>query len=458
MKFIDNILKYSLIEHFIFAVLAILSVVFFEERLIADSSYYIFRVINSQSFWIEHNRYILAFSQFLPLIGVKLGFSLKTILLLYSIGHPIFFYIIFLIAKYYYKDQNAGFLIITLQTIGILSGFFVPMFELYYASALIVLVSTILYKSNSKYDNIIIVILSFFIITGHPFANILLLFVMLIHAQQYGLKYFRKYILILTIMLIVFIFKKLNYSEYEYWKTMEFIHNILHSVYDLSYFKSLIILLITYYKELLLIELLTLVYLISSKEYLKSAIVFSAFIAVLIIINLSYYGAAHGRYQEQVYFSLSFIVAYPFFIYLFNNKAKSNKSLFVLILFITTLRLYGIKSEGKSFSNRVSEIKTNIQIARKNDGTKFIINEHNLKYDPNWSYPIETLLISSYNNNLSITICTDVDIDFENNKAKIKAKQYLFRRWEIYDIESLNKQYFMLDKSLYCEIKPAKIK
>jgi len=55
---IDKVLKYSLVEHFLFFVLGFLAAYYVEERIIADSGYYLFRVIDNESFWVEHNRFI----------------------------------------------------------------------------------------------------------------------------------------------------------------------------------------------------------------------------------------------------------------------------------------------------------------------------------------------------------------------------------------------------------------
>ena len=454
-KVFHNILKWGVIEHILFAVLLILSILLFEERLFADSSYYIFRVINTESFWIEHYRYILGFSQIIPLIGIKIGLGLKTILLLYSINHVIFFYSIFLVTKYYYKNSSAGFFLLLLQTIGISSGFFVPMFELYYAAGLLVLISTILYSKERKYDLIILSILTFFVLTGHPYTYILLLFIIILHAERNKYKFIKYYYLFIVLMVIIIITKKFNYSEYEYWKTMEFRHHILYGIYNVKYIISLIYFLIVYYKSLLLLELITIIYLWANKEYHRLMLVVLAFIGTLILINFSYYGFAHGRYQEQVYFSLSFIVVYSFVIYILGNKKCIYKTYFLsLITVLIIARTYGVFSEGRRFSSRVDEIKSNINQSYLLKGSKFEISENLLIYDPNWSYPIETMLLSSYiSNDKTTTICTDTDLNFEKNREELKNYQYLFRRWELYNVESLNPNYFKLDSLPYSRLK-----
>lgn len=445
------VLKQNIIEHILFIVLGIFAINLFEERLVADSSYYIFKVINYESFWVEHNRYILIFSQWIPLIGVKIGLSLKTVLYLYSIGNVVFFYSIFLIAKYSYKDNSAGILLLLIQTLGIMSGFFVPMFELYYCAGLLVLVNSILQYSNKKTDLLILSILYFFILTGHPLSFILLLFVLVLHIEKFKLKFRIYYLLALVFIIGLFFFKRYNPDEYDQGRINVFMNNLKNAHYDIHYIKSLLNFLIKYYKELIFVELLTLTLLIISKEYLKTALVGLAFLGSLALINLVNYGFGHSRYQEQVYFLLSFIVAYPFVLYEINRKSDVFKAVsFSVALIVICLRIYGISCDSETFIKRVEEIKSNIERVRPMAGTKFMIDESNLKYDANWSYPIETMFFSSYESNQkTVTICTDRDINFNQNKSKLLPDQYLFRRWEIFNVETLNEKYFMLDKLNY---------
>ena len=452
-KIASFLIRNNIIEHILFAVLGLFAILLFEERLLADSSYYIFRVINNESFWVEHNRFILVFSQILPLIGVKLGFDLKTVLYLYSIGHVVFFYIIFLVTRYYYKSKEAGVFLLLLQTMGIMSGFFVPMFELYYCAGLLVLFSTILYYSNKKIDIAILIVLALLILTGHPYTSILLVLILVLHAIQYKNEYLWSYAVFLFIIIVVFVFKKYTASEYEQGKANAFISNLFNADYNFQYFKLLSGFMFRYYKELLFMELITIIYLLFSKNYLKLTLVVLAFIGTLVMVNISYFGFGHSRYQEQVYFSLSFVVAYPFVIYLVKNKKLGFMISFLTLSYIIIIiRLFVIWGDRGYYTARVAQIKDNISTVRINEYSKFIINQDSLTYNPNWSYPIETLLMSSYDNGSSITICTQEDMDYKDNKTEIRPSQYMFRRWEIYELSRLNSNYFKLDNGDYIKI------
>ena len=72
--------RFLFFTHLFFVVTAVMAAVFFRERIQSDSAYYLFHVVDTENFRIEHQRYILAFSQFLPLIGVKLGLGMKAVM------------------------------------------------------------------------------------------------------------------------------------------------------------------------------------------------------------------------------------------------------------------------------------------------------------------------------------------------------------------------------------------
>lgn len=448
---IAGILKRNIVEHLLFLVLGILAVVFSEERLYADSSYYIYQVINKENFCIEHHRYILVLSQVIPLLAIKIGFNLKAVLLLYSIGHVVFFYSIFLITKYYYQDEQSGILLLLIQTLGIMSGFFVPMFELYYSAGLLVLFTCILYHSHTYKALIVLIALAFFILTAHAYSFILFLFILVLHALEFKLKYLRIYLLFSAVMMGIFIFKTYTASDYDQGKTKAFLYVLKNGAYNFQYLKSLCAFLWKYYREILMIESALLIVLIFSRDFIKALVIALFFFCTLAIINISYYGFEHTRYQEQVYFPLSFIAAVPFLDYIVKIKERVFRMVISFVAFlIIILRIHGIWNESKIFVQRTGEMKSIIENARSRKGSKFIVNEKLLKFPSNWSYPIETMLLSSYESNKrTITICTEEDMNFNQNRSKLSASNFLFRRWEVYTIQSLNIKYFSLESGDY---------
>ena len=456
----DSSYYLDLIIHLLFFILFIFSIVFFKERLFSDSGYYIYRVIDSGGFAIGLNRFILLFSQILPVIAVNLGLSLKSILILYSINHVLFFYILFLISRYIYKNKVAGLLLILIQTIGIQSGFFTPMFELYYGAGFLILLDVILYKENHKLiDFILLIIITLVALTSHPFTYFLFGFILLFHFIKYRWQYIYYYLAAIVLVGIVYVFKKYTASDYEQSKTNSIIYLLHNGVYDLQYLKSLTIFLLQYYKELLVLMLITTIVFIYKKEYLKTLLYLISFLFLLILINLSYYGFEHSRYQEQVYFPLSFIVVYTFVNYVVKNcNAKYQISIYLFSSILFYFRINEIRISGNSFTERVDKMEQLIIKCRTLNGNKFIVKINDLvqnnEFEISWSIPMETMLLSGLTpNEKTITICTDDDMDTNDNKLKLKPEEYLMRCWDIREDKSVNKKYFHLEDTEYILLK-----
>jgi len=116
------------VPHLPWLVLFVLATYLYKARIFADSGFYVSHFINNQTFWIECQRIVLGISQIIPLIGVWLGIQIKYVLLLYSLSHVFFFYMLFLFVYYGLRDRRSGLLIIIFQTVGIMHSFFTPMF------------------------------------------------------------------------------------------------------------------------------------------------------------------------------------------------------------------------------------------------------------------------------------------------------------------------------------------
>ena len=234
--------------------------------------------------------------------------------------------------------------------------------------------------------------------------------------------------------------------------------NFRNGTYDIHYIYSLCIFLFQYYKELLVLVLITLLYFSIKKKYVHLIIFAILFILFLMLINLSNYGFYRDEYQETVYFPLSFVVAYTFIFFVADDiKSGSYIVRYLLILSIIVSRFVAISNEGKSYSSRINKMQQLVEHCRAFNGNKFIVGSAYLKQnepiDISWTYPIETMLLSGINPELkTITICTDDDMNYSNNKEKIQKDNFLMRRWNIENDKSINQHYFHLEDSDYINL------
>jgi hypothetical protein len=435
-----------------FLALCVLALLNAQERLFVDSGYYFFHVVNSEWFHIEHNRLILGLSQIALLISVKLGVNMKGLIQVYSLSHIVFFFMIYLLAKFRYQDESAGISLLLIQTLGITQGFFVPMFELYYAAGLLVLFNAILRTEElSVIERSTAIFLTIFIASAHFMAVAVFLVVVtfrFIEKPKVNLSVHIGSIICITAVLL---FKKYNISPYEQGKIDWFLNGLNNFKITTNYLTDLVVFFTKNYKDYLVLSLLTLIILVSKRRWVKTFIFLSASTLLTIIVTISDPWFESTRYQEQVYFPLMVLVAFVA-AQIISEKRQHRlirNPLILCVAAILSYRVFNIHAQAATFNERLTEMKEQIGKTQEITGTKFIVADSSLQYDANWSYPIETLILSSDQNEKTVTMCTETDYYFDHNAEDLSGEKFLFRRWELLNLEKLNKQYFQLDSSDY---------
>ena len=160
-----------------FALLYVLAYHFRLERTQYEAAAELFHVINSRWFYVhEKERFIVCFSQVLPLLAVHCKLTLSQVVTAYSINHVLFFHIISLLCLFYGNKTNS-LLTLFIPVLGGESSFFIwPYAELLYGCAMLLLWDSI-YLSFSKglRKNLALIVLPFFIVTSHPLVFLLFL-------------------------------------------------------------------------------------------------------------------------------------------------------------------------------------------------------------------------------------------------------------------------------------------
>lgn len=446
-----------IVPHLPWFVLLAMAGFLYKARIFADSGFYVSQFINNQSFWIECQRIVLGISQIIPLIGVWIGLEIKYVLLLYSLSHVIFFYVLFLFVYYGLRDRRSGLLIILAQTVGIMHSFFTPMFELYYGVPLLITFYAI-WRLPFRFNTIyILLILEVLILLSHPLAFMLFVFLLFYDYSRETVKPIKFYIPVALVFAGCVAFKYFVMCEYESGK-MAWQFNYADNKQYLQlispgYYKVLGLFMLRYYSEVLIAFFLVIFMLVKRKEWFRLLVVAGTFFAYVFLVN-SAYSVSHSRYMEQVMFPFIPIVFIPL-IYGF-PKAGRQGLLNISILLVSALiayRLAVIYYGSEIFVKRVTQMEQLIEAARQKGGSKFVVSQDVIDHgytQLNWSYPIETMLLSAIDgNDIAITIAPEDDLYFDNNNNKIGADQFIFRRWELKDQSWLNKRYFHLDIGSY---------
>jgi len=447
-----------LVPHMPWIVLFILATLLYKERIFADSGFYVSQFINNKMFWIECQRIVLAFSQILPLAAVWLGIQIKYVLLLYSLSHVLFFYFLFLLTYYGLRDRQSGLLILIAQVVGIMHSFFTPMFELYYGVPLLITFYAIWrlkYRSGGVLA--LLLILEVLILTSHPLAFMLFLFLMLYDFRKSTAKPLPYYVSIALVYVGVIVFKMFIMCDYEVGKfgwQFNYTENKQYlQLINPLYYKVLAVFMIKYYSEVLVALVIVVFMLIEKKEFWRLFVVLGTFGAYLFLVN-SAYTVSPSRYMEQVMFPFVPIVFIPL-IYGFpigNRQGLQNISI-LAISGLILYRLFVIYNGSEIFVLRVQQMEQLIETARQKGGSKFIVSQSNTDHgysQVNWSYPIETMLLSAIDgNDIAVTIVPQEDFEFEGNQNKLLADEFIFRKWELKKYAWINKQYFHFDIGPY---------
>lgn len=307
-KTLSTILEIA--THIGFGVWGVMACFFFQERLYGDEGFFIAKVVHYESFWVELNRYARVFSQWLPLLAIKAKFSMHTVLILFSLCQVLFFYIVFLWARYRQSNHQAGWMLLAMNTIGIAYCFSTQGFELYYCAALLVVLYLLLPKNDNSKKTIYLVVLTSFIILNYQLVILPLLGILLLHSSDHKTGFWKTYLVILASAICTFFFKKIFFVySYETEKANFFIQNFLNWSYDGSFFKELGFFLWKFYFELFIVQLITILVYTKQKKWilLFGYIIFVLF--ALLVAILTFPSLSHTQYQEQCYFILIFITS-----------------------------------------------------------------------------------------------------------------------------------------------------
>ena len=440
-----------------------MSVLLFKERLYADAAYYAFFTVNKGWFHIEHGRTVLALSQVLPLIGYYLGFPLKVLLVLWSLGHELFFYLLFLIILYPLKDRAGAFALLLVHLVGQLWMYYSPMYEIAYGAAIAVLFYSILRSAKYSDDKWLMLLLlaQWFAMMSHPENFLLIGLALAFHYFDFG---WQKRIHLITgsFFLIGLVVEFFTFSEYE-WSNTKGKFDVDASwtnLLDSDYLWQLGELFSTYFPDLLFMTGIALLLFVRRREGKKLLVFLGSILLILIAVNNKASAVSFIRYFESMYNPLVFLVAVPFAYAVFETKSISVKRLSsVLITLLLFGRMYWIWDYGKPMQERMKQWERIVDYAQTLGGSKYIIDNSNFEKNyslPSWANPIEALLISACDGkSKSLSLITSSDFEFGKNASQLNSNNFLFRRYEIEDYEFLNDRFFELKQEDYSSLNRA---
>lgn len=454
---------YLIYTHFYFLAAGILALIFYRERIQSDAAYYLFHVIDGAGFHIEHQRFILAFSQFLPLLGVKLGLSMKIVFILNSLNPIIWFYLLYAYCVFFLRDRTAGVGIILISVLGVLHMYFCPMYEIWYGSALLVLVYAHLHQHRVQKIGDLLLFLGIVttVLFSHPLLIIPLTYFLIQDTIRNVRLHWKALLGVFLVIICWYITKLLLLTDYESGKLslLDFSwNNAYEGLGKLDYVLLRIKYLFTYYTIPVIMLICSSVFYLSKKMHLQFLVLNFFFWGHVLLINITHYHpeSEQSLYFERMYMPLIAIALLPFLTVFSEMSIWLNHYTALCIVLVVGWRFWLFIQTGVVYTERLEKTDAIIAESQKIGGSKFVLSDHVWKTSfqyAEWSFPMETMLYSAFAGPAATTtIALPEDLEFEHNVNRLNENTVLIRRWDLRLNEQVNGNYFKIQKGVYKKI------
>jgi len=451
---------FILLGHLSFFVLLVASVYYYKERILfADSAFQFFKIVNFEKINIEAFRYGAILPELPLLLAMKLGVSLKLLIITYSAAFIALYYIVFLICIKLLKNTPAGLSIILILIMCISESFFYPVTETHQSLIFSVLLFAVLQYPSFRYPYIQILLASVVVIISflaHPVAIYPITFIIGYCAiDKKQLRSIMPYaLLVLAIVLAVAKVMLTDENSYE----GKFFSELLKSpsiIFDLPFAystKFLIKRIFGLYLWVAILEFILILHLILKKEYLKLFWQLGISGFFLIVTLLTYNKGDSDMLMERAFMPLALLVSIPLLKEMLENNNQYRMLKLTFLALIIVVSLNRINTQGNQFRERTRFNQEIMAKTAKLPNRKFIVasselQKHHYTY---WSHSFETLILSSITDNIPTqTIYPANDISQLTKYTENVNDVFLGADfWLEWSIDNLNHKYFNLSKEM----------
>lgn len=438
--------------------LGAMAIYFYHERLAPDTSYYFFKSLNSQYFHIEHQRWVLGIAEFPVVILSRFHAPLTLIMMVYSVWHLFFFYLIGLIIYLRYRQVFAWLLLLLLQLVGVRYGFTCPIFEQFYGTAIAILFFVMLgQKESVRNINIILQLILWVLLIGsHPFNIILGCFLLTLDFSE--TRNWKKYIPYLIVLPLFLVYKKMNASSYESDK-VSWIFDVEHNktfehLFQIDYYRQAGIYLWKYYKDLIMLGLGWVLFCLLTRRWfvILTSVVFVA--GTLLLVNFSYTMTEYSGYNEQLYFILAPLILVPILLIIFPLCKQTWSTTLVILglVFLISIHSKDQFEEATRFQIRTQLVNEWIKTSQTLPGNKFYINQRNYPKAScylGWDITYFSLLLSAEQGSKKQVSIINLEENPSTSLLQVGKNTFYFRPGEKMATGALNRNYFSLTASTF---------
>lgn len=442
---------------FVLGLLAVFAWRYSDERLYADSGYYLFRVINESGFHVEHGRWVLMLGQAIPLLGVKLGLGMGSIIKMHSLSNVVFLALSMAYAIGVLRDRRTALLIAMSQVMGLAHGLFCPVFELYYGVGLVLLFhATLTNDAMNGYQRMALAALLFIgALSSHPMAWPLLLGSLVLLDRQQR----RPMIRILVLIVIAFaIVRGLTMSTYE-GAQISFVQRLAFPSLVFGLFTPDVLLeqlrrVLLHYPDVLVLAVFSIVVLWRSDQRRSALVLVAGSLGLYILVGLYMPDPTHDRYREQVDYAFTAWTLLMIFARVWPLQ-RWRPALLILLVVCTGYRMMYVSSIAPYYEARTQWQQDLIASARAQHIQKAIIDPQGIAFGtvddrvaPYWSTGVESLLLSAKDGaERTVSIITTDDLQCPGVAENLD--KLVLRCWDVLEPGEINRHYFNLGQARY---------
>jgi hypothetical protein len=457
----------ELFLHLSFFLIIILSYVYYLERTIPfDGAFYSFKLIFFENFNVENGRWGACYNQLLPILGVKLGLSLPSILKLYSVSFAFCSYIFFLIIYYGYKQTFTAIALLLTSVIAYRYNFYYQVSEIHaIIGPVFLLLATLLsqkfMEQQKVLGGILLIFFIFWLVNIHLLSIVIILFCLAFVLLQKPLHFRNIYFLGALVIGIVIFYLKLSsipLNSYEAGKVIslddiKYVFNNLTSINGYIYFNQ-----VWWVNYLLpsIVLCLVLVFYLYKFQLLKFLLIALASAGLWILIIATGIKKDSPIVFENYYALFGYLIAIPLALDVLSKL--SFKWFFPTLSILVFVSILQIDSSGKLLKSQIDYFTKTTNNLRAFKEQKFVLNEQNVEWERmwvGWDFPFQSLLISSLASpDSSITFFTTLDSSLYDKRIYSEGEVFIGPPFAPYmfDGKSLPKRYFNLGKLPYKKV------
>ena len=364
--------------YLVWLILAVLAVLFYQERsLFTDAAWQNFKMLQEGEVYISQNRLGNVIPQFLPLLVMKLGASVKAILIAYSLSLLLFYAGVYALLVERLKNEYLGWALILYLTLLSFDSFYHIQSEVYQGTAVLLLLFGVVlrYPALNNYRQWgILVCLMILLVFYH---KLLIVFFAFLWAYLWlwnkDLRH-RKYFLLLPLMFLLFWLQGLGWdTAYEdnrmgilRQSLVDYFPNFWDIPANLKFLEKCKT--IYYFFPIILLDLT--IWYIWKREGLKLGLVWLACIGYILLVHYSSPHTSYRFYAEVTYLSLGLVVGLPL---IFDPLVKwqNGKYTVWILMLIVGARLVPMIQNHNTFENRLEWISGTLDDGQDQHGGQY---------------------------------------------------------------------------------------